>query len=399
MKSRVCLFLVDKHMANPKGGAYALARSHLELLQSVGWSPILIWLLPTNFPGDVPHQIFADAPQEFLLYPEATPRSSRLHQCWHLMVNPTRFLYHSILQDGVLKRLNQIAKSNQASLIWAEHLLPATLAQAANLDLPVIYSHHDWHWRIKTYRRNPTFRSRLYHWASRRHEQSLVRHVDGVVSGSWSELQEIRSLGAKRVGYFPTTYLPVDLPTNPSEIHEPPRIVHLGYMQTTASRIGLQRFLEVAWSRIRQAIKNPNLWVVGSLEGAPEELLQQLSSDPYIHCTGYVDDLSHVLRPYDIHIIPWEHNTGTRTRIPLALNFKQVIVSTVDAAACAPELEHGKNCLLADSIEDMAEKIIALWNDPSTRQRIGEQGRQTFLENFTIDSQRKRFEEFISQIL
>ncbi len=398
MKSQICLFLVDENLANPRGGGYALARSHLELLQCAGWSTVLIWLLPMDFPGVVPHQTFADTPQEVLFYAKATPRSSRFHQCWHLIVNPTKFLYRSILQDEVLKKLNQIAKAKKASLIWAEHLLPATLAQAANLDLPVIYSHHDWRWRIKSYRHSPTLRSRLYHWASRRHEQSLVRHVDGVVSGSWSELQEIRSLGAKQVGYFPTTYPPVDLP-DLSGIHGPPRIVHLGYMQTTASRIGLQRFLEISWPRIRQVVENPNLWIIGSLEGAPEELLRQLFSDPCIHCTGYVDDLGHVLRPYDIHIIPWEHNTGTRTRIPLALNFKQVVVSTVNAAACLPELEHGKNCFLTDGIEDMAEKIIELWNDPSTRQKIGEQGRQTFLENFTIDSQRKRFEEFINQIL
>lgn len=397
MRRRVCLFLADEHGAKPGGGAYALARSHFELLRNTGWEVIVVWVLSKEFSGSVPHWV-DNAPTEVWDYNRVVQKPSRFEQIRDLLLNPDRFLYRSILQSELVEKLKRIIKDKQVSLIWAEHLLPATLAQAASVELPIVYGHHDWWWRIKSYRHKPTLRNRLYGWASRRYEQSLVRKVEGVVSGSWSEACEIKSLGAKHVGYFPTTYPSVNLP-NLVKIPEPPRIVHLGGMQTTATQVGLKRFLEICWPRIKQSIRNPSLWVIGSLEGASDELLQKLSSDPFIHCTGYVQNLSDVLRPYDIHIIPWEHNTGTRTRIPVALNFKQVVISTINAAACLRELDSGNNCLLVNDLEEMAEKIIALWGDSQTRVRIGEQGKKTFLENFTIDSQRERFEKFVNQVL
>jgi len=397
MKKQVCLFLMDEHEANPGGGAYALARSHFELLREIGWEVITIWLFPKEFNGSNLYWV-SDVMSEIWVYNRIVRKSTYFEQVWDLLLNPDKFLYRTILQSELIRKLNQIAKDKQVSLIWAEHLLPATLAQTVSSEFPVVYGHHDWRWRIKSYRHKPTLRNRLYGWASRRHEQNLVKKVRGVVSGSWSEVCEIKSLGAKNVGYFPTTYPPVNLP-NSAKVTEPPRIVHLGGMQTTATQVGLKRFLEICWPRIKRAIKNPSLWVIGSLEGASDDLLQKLSSDPHIHCTGYVKNLNDVLRPYDIHIIPWEYNTGTRTRIPVALNFKQVVVSTINAAACLKELESGNNCFLVNNLEEMAEKIIALWDDQQTRVKVGEQGRQTFLENFTIDSQRNRFEEFIKQVL
>ncbi len=396
MRRQVCLFLVDEHAAKPEGGAFALARSHFELLRDTGWEVVLVWLLPEDWGSSVPTQMFGDTIEECLIYAKGLT-VSRFRQVWELLVNPAKFLYRPILRGELIEKLSQIIKDKKVSLIWAEHLLPATLAQVFAFELPVVYSHHDWWWKVKSYRYNPTLRNKLYRWASRRHEINLVRRVRGVVSGSWSEANEIKSLGAKHVGYFPTTYQSINLPTL-TEIPEPPRIVHLGGMQTTASRAGLQRFLEISWPRIKQAIEAPNLWVIGSLDGISNGLLQQLS-EPYIHCTGYVQNLSDVLRPYDIHITPWEHNTGTRTRIPVALNFKQVVISTINAAACLRELESGRNCLLVSDLEEMAEKIIALWNDPQLRMKIGEEGKRTFLENFTLDSQRERFEKFITQIL
>ena len=93
------------------------------------------------------------------------------------------------------------------------------------------------------------------------------------------------------------------------------------------------------------------LEVVGDLTGASLELQQHLRS---VKCVGFVKDLRSVLRPFDIHIIPWEHNTGQRTRLPLALAMSQVVVSTKAAVACYPEAVDGINCRLLDTLDEMA---------------------------------------------
>ena len=178
-----------------------------------------------------------------------------------------------------------------------------------------------------------------------------------------------------------------------------PRIVHLGGMQATANRIGLERFLRVAWPKLKVQIKpKPELWVIGSLDGAPKTL-QELLIQPGIVCTGYVDDLSSVLRPFDMHIIPWELNTGTRTRIPLILNYAQVLISTRAGAACIDELKHEVNCILVNDLKHMASEIKSLCNDDKKREAIGREGRNTFFNYFTLESQQPRFNHFIEDVL
>jgi glycosyltransferase involved in cell wall biosynthesis len=226
----------------------------------------------------------------------------------------------------------------------------------------------------------------------------LVSQVSGVVSASTSEADQIRELGVRYVGYFPTLYETVKLP----DVDPPlpaPRVVHLGSMQATANRIGLERFFEIVWPIISQKMANPlELWVVGSLNGASKQLIKNLEQNKVI-CTGYVPDLTTVLRPYDIHIIPWEYDTGTRTRIPLVLNYAQTLVSTRAGAACISELQHGKNCLLVNNLNHMTDAIIKIGKNPSERRRLAINGRNTFLRNYTRIAMQNKFNEFLALVM
>jgi hypothetical protein len=169
-------------------------------------------------------------------------------------------------------------------------------------------------------------------------------------------------------------------------------------MQTTANRLGLERFLDVSWPIICQTSSvHPELWVVGSLAGASGSLLAKLKQAKAA-CPGFVDDLTTVLRPFDIHIIPWEHNTGTRTRIPLVLNYGQVLVSTKAGAACLPELRHNENCVLVHNLEQMAKEVMLLIPDESRRQKLARAGRDTFEKQYTREAVQPRFNQFLGEL-
>lgn len=304
-------------------------------------------------------------------------------------------------EGKTFKAIEKIITDNSPQLLWAEHLFPATLASQLNHNLPVVYSHHDWSWKIKFHRggsqsMHPSQRTKF--WLRRRHEENLVRSVSGCVSASTSESAQIRSLGARIVEYFPTTHTPVDLPDE-GIIPSPPRIVHLGGMGTTANRIGLERFLVLSWPLIKERLDpTPELWVVGSLDSLPDGL-RNLLDQPGIICTGFVPDLSKVLRPYDIHIVPWEYDTGTRTRIPLILNYSQVLVSTRPGASCIRGLEDGFNCRLVKGLQEMSLVIQDLYHDESVRMQLGQNGRETFLNSFTRQAIQPKFDDFLKTIL
>jgi hypothetical protein len=266
--------------------------------------------------------------------------------------------------------------------------------------VPIVYSHHDWQWRIKRHRAGNVRRlSRpgARFWLMKRSERAIVRAMAGCVSASVTEADEIHALGVEWVAFLPPTYYPLDAP--PEGIPpDPPRLVHLGGMNTTANRLGLQRFMELAWPVILEGTKRPpELWVVGSMKGASEALLAQLGDADAV-LTGYVGDLGSALRPYDIHIVPWEYNTGTRTRIPLILNYGQVLVSTKAAAQCLPELKHGEGAILVDDLPSMAEEILPLLHDAPRRKHIALDGYQLFLHHYTRQAVQPRFDAFLARL-
>ncbi len=317
------------------------------------------------------------------------------------LLNPALYSYADLIESYGMVRLEQLVGEISPDFIWCEHLIPATLVQQIGLQCPVIYSHHDWRWKIKAHRSGASawkVKQALKFWFSKRLEIQLVRRAAACVSGSQTELDEMRAFGARNLVYFPVTYAPVALPDEwPAA--ERPRIVHLGGMQTTANRLGLQRFLEISWPIISQQSRPvPELWVIGNLEGAPPVLMHALKQ-PNIVCTGVVLDLGPVLRPADIHVIPWEYDTGTRTRIPLVLNHAQVLVSTRAAAACIPELVHGQNCILVGDLLEMAWAVARLVCDPHEGLSIAEHGRASFLHSFTKHAQQPQFNLFTEQFL
>jgi glycosyltransferase involved in cell wall biosynthesis len=114
-------------------------------------------------------------------------------------------------------------------------------------------------------------------------------------------------------------------------------------------------------------------------------------------CTGYVEDLASVLRPYDVHIVPWEYNTGVRTRVPLILNYMQALVAVEAGVACFPELYHGENCMLASDLRDMAHKVIGLLASHNTRRETAERGRETFLAHFTREAVQPKFDSLLDR--
>lgn len=89
-----------------------------------------------------------------------------------------------------------------------------------------------------------------------------------------------------------------------------------------------------------------------------------------VTCTGYVKDLDKVLRPYDLHFIPWEHNTGQRTRLVQAFNHRQVVVAVRDSVACFPEAKDGENCRLVERLDQMSGVLKELARDPVQREYL-----------------------------
>jgi glycosyltransferase involved in cell wall biosynthesis len=283
--------------------------------------------------------------------------------------------------------LRRLIDRVQPDFIWAQHFEPALIASAQR-EVPVIYSHHDWLYRIKALRfqraENTTLRAL---------EEKVTRQVAAVVSGSFVECAELRALKCPEVHYIPVGY---DLaPWDPAaRASDPARLVHLGGMGTTASRVGLERFFEVVWPQL--AAPRPELVVVGDTLAAPPTLQELLKG---VTCAGYVRELTEVLRPFDLHIIPWEHSTGQRTRLPVAFNYGQVVVAVAESVACFPEAKEAQNCRLVKRLDQMPTVIAELLHNPAERERLGRAARATFETSFTRPGLLPRYEAVLNSAI
>jgi len=303
---------------------------------------------------------------------------------------PEKFEYFFV-NSANEKVLKTYISKNNIDLVWAEWRWTAILANYSNLEIPIVYAHHDWEFKLRKLKSKLSLLQKFHLRQKKRVELDLVKSVSGCVSASYTETQEIKGYGNRNALYIPLTYQQVELTQNSAENLS---IVHLGGMGTTANRIGLERFLEVCWSDLKAQIPNVKLNVIGNLKYAGASLQQRLEDDQ-IECVGFVEDLQTVLKPYDLHIIPWEYNTGTRTRIPLVFNYAQVLVSTKEAASCYPEVMHDQNSILSDNLQQMTTQLVDLYNNTEKRIFIGDNARKSFLESFTAEEQLGKLRLFL----
>ena len=302
-----------------------------------------------------------------------------------IVLNPM-LINHPSLKAVAFPMMQQLITEVKPDFIWAEHLLPAQVA-VLQTEVPVVFSHSDWLYHITALRS-----ARPENIALRAAEENVARKATRIVSGSMVESEELRAIGCKFVDYIPLSYEPATF--NPdAEPSQDVRLVHFGNLWATSNLVGLQRFFEQVWPVLLH--EAPNLWVVGDISSAPPELAEFLAG---VTCTGHVKEWETVLRPYDLHIIPWEHSTGQRTRVPAAFNCGQVIVAVRAGIAGFPEAIDSENCRLVDSINQMGPVIKELLHDRAQRERLGKAARRTFERCFTRHTLLPRYEVVIAGV-
>jgi glycosyltransferase involved in cell wall biosynthesis len=290
-----------------------------------------------------------------------------------------------LVRGSCSTQFRDILSKVEPDLIWAQHLISAQVSMLQKR-VPVVYSHHDWLYKIKNPCREQTFDLR-----SKKFEESAALSAAAVVSGSNVECTQLSKVGCTNVHYIPVAYESAQIPI--SRNGDKPRIVHLGGMGTTATRIGLERFFDVVWKKLD--IEPSNLWVVGDVTAASDQLKKDLEK---VTCTGYVKKLGDVLRPSDIHVIPWEYETGQRTRLVQAFNYGQAVVAMRKSVSCFPEVVNNFNCILVDSLEEMSKAVSRLMLDVSSRTTLGENARATFLSCFTRGALLPKYKSLIGSL-
>jgi glycosyltransferase involved in cell wall biosynthesis len=261
---------------------------------------------------------------------------------------------------AIAKKTRELA----IDILWAGHYGPLQLCLAVP-GIPVVYTLHDWMHSIGAMKS----RAGIVDSKAKSEEFAYIAKAAGVACVSSADIhrvEEISSAVVRHVSLVPA----FKVTSNNIVLSQRARIVHLGNLTTTATRLGLLRFFDVVWPLLGACQSDVD--VIGG--GAGDETRDVLSRVRY---HGFVENLGDRLAFGDIHVIPWEHATGVRTRVSLALCFGQVIVAVRSGVAGSPELEDGYNCILVDKLEEMADAILRLSENIEERTRIGRAAKLT----------------------
>ena len=391
------LFAVNagKISSNENGGA-SVYYSHLEILFKAGFQIqllVLEWSNALEYKEQDYKEIKTMVDTVFVFKPMSKPPKKGVKRIVNAIFSPEIFEYY-FLNSHNKSYINKLVNDNCIDLVWSEWRWAGLLSWYSKLTVPVVYAHHDWEYKLAKLRSKKNLIGRFHTFQKKRVEFRLVKGVEACVSGSITEANEITNIAQKEAIYVPTTYKNIH---NHLPVNNIPKIIHLGGMGTTANRLGLERFLDVCWKDLKKEHPLIKLYVIGSLKQSSSTLQEKLVDDN-IECLGFVNNLSDVLHPEDIHIIPWEYNTGTRTRLPLALNYEQVLVATKEAVKAFPEIINNENAILSNSLEEMTNQLSDIIKNQEKRKEISKAGKETFFNKFTAKSQIDKMQFFLENI-
>ena len=303
----------------------------------------------------------------------------------------------SNMENELIGAVQKIIGDFNPDLIWAEHILPVLLVIHNKPMAPVIYSHHDFLFRVLKERNKFSLRNFFRIKMLKNTEIQLLKQVDFFINGSEAERQYALQKNPKlHTLTFPAVY-PIHISNFESNTNVilSNRLVHIGSLSATANRIGLAGLLKHVYPQLKKEIENFELYLIGNRISFVDTEFSWVDKEPQIKIPGHVNDLSAVLQPYDVHVVPYDRGTGTRTRLLNALRYHGVVVLFEKTTKDFPELEREIDLLAAANYSDFTKQIVRFLQDPDLRKKTGDRAFNKLNMHFTI----QQLSEKIKQLL
>ena len=152
------------------------------------------------------------------------------------------------------------------------------------------------------------------------------------------------------------------------------RVTFLGGLHWPPNAAGIGWFAREAWPRVRAAVPDARLTVVG--RRPPDDLLSLAAADPTIEVAGYVDDPRPLLAQTAAFVVPLRAGGGMRVKILDAWRWGLPVVTTTIGAEGLVARD-GDNALVADTAEALADAVVRLLGAPNLASRLAASGRRT----------------------
>ncbi|MBN8555177.1 MAG: glycosyltransferase [Deltaproteobacteria bacterium] len=232
--------------------------------------------------------------------------------------------------------------------------------------------------------------------------QKLMNDCDqsGAFAAHHSEM--FQELGVKNCHYFRTpTPDPITLDSSKYLKSKKLKILHIGHLQGIATLSGVElianEILPILDQKLGQNGFEIHL-VGGYFDLIPEGLKKKLLH-PSVKIRGQINPPDSEFFSSHLILVPTPIELGIRVRIITAFSFGTCIVAHIANKKGIPELNHLENAMLGSSGEELAAHCLEVFKNPSLRENLEKESRNTYEKYFALDVAGKAISDALQSLV
>ncbi len=168
-----------------------------------------------------------------------------------------------------------------------------------------------------------------------------------------------------------------------------PSLVFTGMMDYWPNIEGVEWFVERIFPRIRSAVPDVRLFIVGN---RPTAQVLRLGTTPGVTVTGFVEDVREYIANASVCVVPLRIARGIQNKLLEAMAMGKAVVSTGEAFE-GLRAEKGRDLQVAADEESFAGETIGLLRDAERARRLGACARQCVERHYSWESNLRVLDE------
>ena len=184
----------------------------------------------------------------------------------------------------------------------------------------------------------------------------------------------------KKVGVIPNGVDSKYFAEKKLERKSPPRILYgVTNFEWLQNQEATEVLIKKVWPLVKKKFKSTRVWIVG--RKVPGWLKERAEKDMDIEITENIPDARDAYRKASIMLAPIKGAGGTRLKILEAMAARLPVVST-SVGVAGLNLTNGKNVLIADDPEGLADNALKLLKNNVLAEKIGKGGQEHVRKHF-----------------
>jgi polysaccharide biosynthesis protein PslH len=234
--------------------------------------------------------------------------------------------------------------------------------------------------RLRSYPRMKRIARGLDVLAWRRFERTIGANADLLVTLTRRDEEVMRTQGARRVARVPLA-IPIPEAALDPVGNWPPTALFVGGFTHPPNVDAALRLLRSIWPRVRQALPEPTLELVGS---SPTPALREAAGEGVV-IHGRVPDLEPPLNAAAVVVLPIRLGGGMRVKSIEALASGKAVVASARALE-GLDVNDGREVVLAETDEEFVEAMVRVLEDVELRRGLGTAARAWAEAHVSVDA-------------